>query len=166
MSQPHLHLSPSAIYPFDARGVAKRFRHAAIFGALDALHPGETMRFVNDHDPLPLLGQIQQRYGNQVGINYVAREPGNIVIDFTIQLGAQAREQALVLAGTGDGAAACEPGTDQEQADYYAKQADKPVQQIGVAAPQLYNICQTVSDIGHPCDQMRILQLDPRGKAR
>jgi hypothetical protein len=37
MSQPHLHLSPSAIYPFDARGVAKRFRHAAIFGAIDAL---------------------------------------------------------------------------------------------------------------------------------
>ena len=33
MSQAHLHLSPSAIYPFDARGIAKRFRHAAIFGA-------------------------------------------------------------------------------------------------------------------------------------
>lgn len=26
---------------FDARGIAKRFRHAAIFGALDALEPGE-----------------------------------------------------------------------------------------------------------------------------
>ena len=34
MSQAHLHLSPDAIYPFDERGVAKRFRHAAIFGAL------------------------------------------------------------------------------------------------------------------------------------
>jgi hypothetical protein len=51
MSQPHLHLSPDAIYPFDACGVAKRFRHAAIFGALDSLQPGETMRFGNDHDP-------------------------------------------------------------------------------------------------------------------
>jgi hypothetical protein len=61
MSQPHLHLSPDAIYPFDARGVAKRFRHAAIFGALDSLQPGETMRFANDHDPLPLLSQIAQR---------------------------------------------------------------------------------------------------------
>ena len=29
----HLHLSPDQIYPFDARGIAKRFRHAAIFGA-------------------------------------------------------------------------------------------------------------------------------------
>lgn len=74
------------VFPFDARGVAKRFRHAAIFGALEALEDGETMRFVNDHDPLPLLGQIQQRYGSQVAITYVAREPGNIVIDFSIQL--------------------------------------------------------------------------------
>ena len=40
------------VYPFDARCVAKRFRHAAIFGALEALHPGETMRFCNDHEPL------------------------------------------------------------------------------------------------------------------
>lgn len=78
----HIHLSPDSIYPFDARGIAKRFRHAAIFGALDALRAGETMRFVNDHDPLPLLDQLVQRYGDAVEITYKAREPGNIVIDF------------------------------------------------------------------------------------
>ena len=78
----HLHLSPDAIYPFDARGIAKRFRHAAIFGALDSLSPGETMRFVNDHDPIPLLDQLQQRYGAKVDIRYRQREPGAIVIDF------------------------------------------------------------------------------------
>jgi uncharacterized protein (DUF2249 family) len=33
-------MSPETIYPFDSRGVAKRFRHAAIFGALDTLQPG------------------------------------------------------------------------------------------------------------------------------
>jgi uncharacterized protein (DUF2249 family) len=83
MSQPaHFHLSPDAIYPFDARGVAKRFRHAAIFGALDALHHGETMRFVNDHDPLPLLDHLATRYGETVTIRYVQRDPGAIVIDF------------------------------------------------------------------------------------
>ena len=64
-------------FGFDARGVAKRFRHAAIFGALESLQDGETMRFVNDHDPPP-LGQIRKRYGQQIGIAYVAREPGNI----------------------------------------------------------------------------------------
>jgi uncharacterized protein (DUF2249 family) len=82
MSAPHLHLSPDMIYPFDARGVAKRFRHAAIFGALDALRAGETMRFVNDHDPLPLLSQLEERYGEHVEITYRQREAGAIVIDF------------------------------------------------------------------------------------
>jgi uncharacterized protein (DUF2249 family) len=51
------------VHPFDARGVAKRFRHAAIFGALQNLHAGETMRFVNDHDPLPLLAQLRNAFG-------------------------------------------------------------------------------------------------------
>ncbi len=73
-----------AVYPFDARGVAKRFRHAAIFGALSALHPGETMRFCNDHDPLPLLQQLQGHFGDQIKIEYIARQPGEIVIDFQI----------------------------------------------------------------------------------
>ena len=77
--------TPLALYPFDARGVAKRFRHAAIFGAFDALFPGETMRFCNDHDPLPLLDQLLTRYGDGISIRYVQREPGAIVIDFTKQ---------------------------------------------------------------------------------
>jgi uncharacterized protein (DUF2249 family) len=80
--KPHLHLQPDQIYPFDARGIAKRFRHAAIFGALDALNPGERMRFVNDHDPLPLLDQLCARYGDAVEIRYLAKNPGEIVIDF------------------------------------------------------------------------------------
>ena len=81
----HLHLQADQLYEFDARGIAKRFRHAAIFGALDALVPGETMRFCNDHDPLPLLAQLEARYGSALGIAYVQRAPGNIVIDFARQ---------------------------------------------------------------------------------
>ncbi len=71
-------------YGFDARGIAKRFRHAAIFGALSALRPGETMRFCNDHDPLPLLAQIEQHFGGHVDIAYVAKTPAEVVIDFRI----------------------------------------------------------------------------------
>ena len=82
MAQAHLHLQADQLYPFDARGIAKRFRHAAIFGALDALQAGETMRFVNDHDPLPLLQQLQQRYGEALTVEYRQRDPGAIVIDF------------------------------------------------------------------------------------
>lgn len=69
-------------YLFDARGVHRRFRHAAIFAALDALAPGERMCFVNDHDPLPLLDQIGQYFGDAVGAAYRQREPGAIVIEF------------------------------------------------------------------------------------
>ena len=77
------HTTAEALYPFDARGIAKRFRHAAIFGALDTLQPGETMRFANDHDPLPLLAQIAQRYGDRVSVAYLQRELGVSVIDFS-----------------------------------------------------------------------------------
>lgn len=79
----HVHLTPDRVYPFDARGIAKRFRHAAIFGALDALTEGETMLFVNDHDPLPLLQQLRARYGDDLAIAYQRREPGAIEIAFT-----------------------------------------------------------------------------------
>ncbi|THF65044.1 DUF2249 domain-containing protein [Pseudothauera rhizosphaerae] len=102
-----LPLFNDSVFPFDARGVAKRFRHAAIFGALEALMDGETMRFVNDHDPLPLLNQIRQRYGDQVGMEYVAREPERVVIDLSICLSARekkaAPETAPVAGGCGGG---------------------------------------------------------------
>ena len=73
----------SQVHPFDARGVSRRFRHAAIFAALDALMPGETLRFVNDHDPLPLLDQLRGRYGEGLAMTYRQTQPGAVVIDFT-----------------------------------------------------------------------------------
>ncbi|CAM5253230.1 DUF2249 domain-containing protein [Rhodanobacter lindaniclasticus] len=69
---------------FDARGVARRFRHSAIFGAIGVLRSGETMRFVNDHDPLPLIAQLRDRLGDHLTVAYRQREPGAIVIDFGI----------------------------------------------------------------------------------
>ena len=83
MNTPTAELSYTS-YPFDARAIAHRFRHSAIFGALDALNPGEAMRFVNDHDPLPLLNQMQQRYGDRVKVIYQQREPDAIVSDFVV----------------------------------------------------------------------------------
>jgi uncharacterized protein (DUF2249 family) len=81
----HAHdIASTTLHPFDARGIGKRFRHAAIFGALDALTPGEAMRFVNDHDPLPLLAQLRERYDDSLSIVYRQREAGAVVIDFTM----------------------------------------------------------------------------------
>ncbi|MFP5406473.1 MAG: DUF2249 domain-containing protein [Gammaproteobacteria bacterium] len=84
MQQDSLPIQGQDVYGFDARGVARRFRHAAIFGALASLRPGETMRFMNDHDPLPLLDQIAGHFGEHVEIQYVSRAPGEIVIDFRV----------------------------------------------------------------------------------
>jgi uncharacterized protein (DUF2249 family) len=81
----HNHNRPDGIYEFDARGIAKRFRHAAIFGALDSLQPGERMRFVNDHNPIPLLQQMQARYGERVEINYLDQGPQGVMIDFVVK---------------------------------------------------------------------------------
>jgi uncharacterized protein (DUF2249 family) len=42
------------------------------------------MRFVNDHDPLPLIAQLRDRLGDNLTVAYRQREPGAIVIDFGI----------------------------------------------------------------------------------
>jgi uncharacterized protein (DUF2249 family) len=76
-SEPNTHI-------FDARGVARRFRHSAIFGAIDVLRSGETMRFVNDHDPIPLIAQLRARLGDNLTVNYRQRDGGAVVIDFGI----------------------------------------------------------------------------------
>jgi uncharacterized protein (DUF2249 family) len=83
----HNHNRADGIYGFDARGIAKRFRHAAIFGALDSLQPGERMRFVNDHNPIPLLQQMLARYGERIAIHYLDEGPDQVVIDFVVQAG-------------------------------------------------------------------------------
>jgi uncharacterized protein (DUF2249 family) len=95
-------LAADRTFVFDARGVAKRFRHAAIFGALESLNEGETMRFVNDHDPLPLLQQIGERYRQQVRVAYVARQPDQVVIDFSVHP-ERATETTGGCGGTGGG---------------------------------------------------------------
>ncbi len=89
-------------HTFDARGIAKRFRHSAIFGAIESLNDGETMRFINDHDPLPLLAQLATRYGDQVRPVYVDRS-GPVVIDFHIHAYKASESEAGACGGGGNG---------------------------------------------------------------
>jgi len=70
------------VFRFDARGIARRFRQAAIFAALDMLRRGETLRLVGEQDPLPLLERIAQRYGDAMLVRYLERAPDSVVIDF------------------------------------------------------------------------------------
>jgi uncharacterized protein (DUF2249 family) len=77
-------VSEANTHLFDARGVARRFRHSAIFGAIGALRNGETMRFVNDHDPIPLIAQLRDRLGEHITVTYRQRDADAVVIDFGI----------------------------------------------------------------------------------
>ncbi|HJV07299.1 MAG TPA: DUF2249 domain-containing protein [Chromobacteriaceae bacterium] len=96
------------VHLFDARGVAKRFRHAAIFGALEQLHRGEVMRFVNDHEPMPLLQQIRQRYQDQIEIVAVSQQPGEVVFDFLVFPSATDEESTPPsTGGCGGGSGGC-----------------------------------------------------------
>lgn len=79
-----LPLFAETVFGFDARGIARRFRHAAIFAALDALQPGEIMRFCNDHEPAPLLASLAERYGERLLVSRVSATPGEVMFDFRV----------------------------------------------------------------------------------
>ena len=59
----------------DVRTVPHAIRHATVFGALDAVAPGAGLVLVAPHDPLPLLGQIEQRTGGAFAVTYLTRGP-------------------------------------------------------------------------------------------
>jgi uncharacterized protein (DUF2249 family) len=59
----------------DARLLPHAIRHAAIFGALDAIQPGFALDLIAPHDPLPLLAELEQRHPGRFGLNYLERGP-------------------------------------------------------------------------------------------
>ena len=58
----------------DARAIPHAIRHATIFGALEGLRPGAGLLLTADHDPLPLLAQLEQRAPGAFTVDY--RESG------------------------------------------------------------------------------------------
>ena len=72
-----------AVPELDARTIPHAIRHAAIFGALDSVRPGHAMVLVAPHDPLPLLAQIREAYGDAIEIGYRERGPEAWTLTFT-----------------------------------------------------------------------------------
>ena len=70
----------------DVRVIPHAIRHATIFGALDAVAPGAGLEIVADHDPIPLLNQVQQRTPGRFDITHLERGP----VDFRVQFIARA----------------------------------------------------------------------------
>lgn len=59
----------------DALTIPHAIRHAAIFGALDGIAPGDGLVLVAPHDPVGLLAQLQQRAPDAFAVECLQRGP-------------------------------------------------------------------------------------------
>ncbi len=67
----------------DVRELAPRERHQVIFEKLSGLAPGEVLRLVNDHDPVPLRYQLDAERPSQFSWESVEAGPETWVADIT-----------------------------------------------------------------------------------
>ncbi|MDO5710842.1 MAG: DUF2249 domain-containing protein [Micrococcales bacterium] len=64
-----------ALPELDARLIPHAIRHGAIIGAFGQLTPGAAMVLVAPHNPLPLLNQMRNLFGEQIEISYLLEGP-------------------------------------------------------------------------------------------
>jgi uncharacterized protein (DUF2249 family) len=60
-----------------------RVRHETIFAVFEALPAGHTALVVNDHDPKPLIYQLEAEQPGVFAIEYVERGPERFAIHVT-----------------------------------------------------------------------------------
>ena len=60
----------------DLREVERFQRHPLVFAKFDALEVGESFVLINDHDPVPLRGQMEAMRPHQLSWEYIVRGPG------------------------------------------------------------------------------------------
>ncbi len=59
----------------DTRVIPHAIRHATIFGALEGLNTGKGILLIANHNPLPLLAQLDQRSPGKFTVDYVEDGP-------------------------------------------------------------------------------------------
>lgn len=59
----------------DTRVIPHAIRHATIFGALEGLNTGKGILLIANHNPLPLLAQLDQRSPGKFAVSYIADGP-------------------------------------------------------------------------------------------
>ncbi len=59
----------------DATVIPHAIRHAAILGVVSSLQVGGAFVLVAPHNPLPLLDQIKQLFGEAIAVSYVQEGP-------------------------------------------------------------------------------------------
>jgi uncharacterized protein (DUF2249 family) len=66
----------------DARVIPHAIRHASVFGAFSAIPVGGALDLIAPHNPLPLLAQLQQQFG-EIGLDYLQEGPDAWTIRLT-----------------------------------------------------------------------------------
>jgi len=59
----------------DVQSIPHAIRHAAIFGAVNALRPRAALIISANHNPIPLLTQLEARYGDAYTASYLEKGP-------------------------------------------------------------------------------------------
>lgn len=71
----------------DVRAIPHAIRHAAVFGAFDAIQPGKSLVIVAPHNPIPLLNQLNDRAPIEVA--YLSEGPEAWHVQITRKVAAQ-----------------------------------------------------------------------------
>ena len=85
----------TATTPIDVRTIPPRHRHALIFQRFDDLKAGEAIELVNDHDPVPLRYQFEDRSPGSFTWSYLQAGPDLWHVRI-------AKTQAAVASGASD----------------------------------------------------------------
>ncbi|MGZ3797274.1 MAG: DUF2249 domain-containing protein [Pseudobdellovibrionaceae bacterium] len=62
-------------FVIDAQSISPAERHAFIFQSFDNLGTGDALVIVNNHDPVPLLRQFQEKRAEQFDHEYLEKGP-------------------------------------------------------------------------------------------
>ncbi|MCB1246359.1 MAG: DUF2249 domain-containing protein [Acidimicrobiia bacterium] len=88
------------VRPLDVRSLEPRERHPLIFQQLDGLGAGETVRLINDHDPVPLRYQLEAERPDQFSWTTVEAGPERWIVD--IAHGVRTVDARPIIAGGGE----------------------------------------------------------------
>lgn len=68
-------MTQAATTSIDVREIPRIERHALIFSAFDSLNPGQAIELVNDHDPVGLRYQFEDRHAGKFDWTYIDEGP-------------------------------------------------------------------------------------------
>ena len=94
-------MSAEPVTRIDLREIPPRERHALIFKSFEALTVGQGLELVNDHDPVPLRYQFEDRFPSAFDWSYLAAGPAlwRVRIDKRASVGAAASEGSCCSGG-------------------------------------------------------------------